>query len=125
MHSYEEAKKHLEALDDLAWAFTFQTFDDTGGNNKSICRILHGSLEEHWPTLVDLNERGAGIFVTVNETDLKGRSKDNIVDVRALFLDDDGGVKEPPIKPHIRVKTSPNKQHLYYLIDSKEWKSHE
>ena len=125
MHSFEDATKYLEALDQFATAFTFQTLGDVDSADKSLCHMYHGSLEEHWETLVALNKRGAGIYVTVNETDLKGRKAKNIKSVRAFYLDDDGGVTEPPIKPHNRVATSPDKQHLYYLIESKEWENHE
>lgn len=125
MQNFEQAQKHLEALDDLANGFTFQAFDDTGKNKRSLCRILHGTLEEHWQTLVDLNKRGAGIFVTVNETDLTGRKAENIKSVRAFYLDDDGGVTEPPLQAHIEVQTSENKKHFYYLIQNKEWQDHD
>ena len=34
-------------------------------------------------------QRGIGVFVTINETDFKGRSSKNIVRTRALFVDAD------------------------------------
>jgi hypothetical protein len=42
-----------------------------------------------------LNREGAGVFVTVNETDLKGRTAKNITSVRAVFVDLDGAPLEP------------------------------
>ena len=54
-------------------------------------RGFPGSLSERWDELVDLNRKGAGIFVTVNETDGLGRKNSNIIRVRAVFQDDDYG----------------------------------
>ena len=65
-----------------------------------------------------MNKKGAGIFVTVNETDLKGRKKANIKRVRAVFQEDDGEGKELPVNPHITVNTSPGHYHRYILTDS-------
>jgi len=91
-----EAARFLSLLDAHATFFTFQTFDDVVlKNNKKrkdpkLLRALRGSLDECWDEIVRLNERGAGVFVTVNETDGKGRKGENIVRVRALFVDLDG-----------------------------------
>src|SRR5262245_34977334 len=85
------AERFLRALDPEATRFTFQTFDDNKDRkDKSVARVLHGTLAEHWGTLVKLNEQGAGIFVTINRTDLKGRTAENITGIRAVFVDLDG-----------------------------------
>src|SRR5262245_50661039 len=89
------AKAYLARLDPNAERFTFQTFDDNPDRkSKALCKalvkILHGTLEECWPELVRLNNLGAGIFITVNATDFRGRATHNIVKVRALFADADG-----------------------------------
>lgn len=101
---------------------TFQTFDDAKGSKKSgLTRILHGDLEEHLEFLEALNKRGAGIFYTVNATDLKGRTAKNIVRIRAAYIDLDGAPLEPvqaaPLPPHIIVESSPGRYHAYWLID--------
>ena len=100
--------------------FTFQTFTDRpGGTTRPV--VLHGPLEEHGVTLRRLNAAGAGIFVTVNQTDLKGRKASNISRVRAFFVDLDGSPLEPvlsgPLPPHIVIETSHGKWHCYWLID--------
>ena len=41
-------------------------------------RIIHGTLDKCWNELCRLNEQGAGIFITVNATDGKGRSEKNV-----------------------------------------------
>ena len=59
----------------------------------------------------------------VNEGDGQGRSKENVVRVRAVFVDDDngkpGGLEKlkaafPP--PHIIVESSPGKYHGYWFV---------
>ena len=80
--------------------------------------MLHGTLDEHWDELVRLNARGAGIFVTVNETDGKGRKKENITRIRALWQEADRGDEpELPVEPHITIQSSPGKYHRYILVD--------
>src|ERR1700750_355981 len=83
-----EAEGFLKVLDPNARRWTFQTFaDDKNKDDGSLVRILHGSPDELWPELVRLNNKGAGIFVTINQTNLEGRSTKNILRVRALFAD--------------------------------------
>jgi len=50
---------------------TFQTFCDKG-INKRLIKQLHGTIEEHLKTLTKLNQKGAGVYFTVNATNLKG-----------------------------------------------------
>lgn len=88
---------------------TFQTFDDKK-RNRSLAKILHGTVNEHEQTLRDLNRKGAGIYVMVNAGDLHGRAEENVTDIRAIFLDLDGSPLEPvlewPFKPHLITRTS-------------------
>lgn len=113
----EATESFLTLLAEGVEKFTFQTFDDNKSRrDPSLTKILHGSLDQHFPELCRLNASGAGVFVTVNETDLKGRSIANIVDVRAVFQEADrAGVPIPPLEPHIVVATSPGKFHRYWL----------
>ena len=54
-----------------------------------------------WPDLVELNLQGAGIFVTVNATDGRGRKKENIARIRAVWQEDDvGNAPALPCEPH-------------------------
>ena len=118
-HDCKKAEIYLTLLDEAADTFTFQTFNDNKDRqDRSLARILNGTLEEHYKTLVALNKKGAGIFVTVNRTDGKGRTTENITAVRALWQDADRG-DEPqlPIVPHIVVESSPGKYHRYILVD--------
>lgn len=115
----DDARLFLRALDPEADQFTFQTFDDDKSRKDgALTKVLSGSIDELTPRLQALNERGAGVFVTVNETDLTGRKKENIKRVRAVWQeDDDGAGNTLPIEPHIEVSTSPGKAHRYILVD--------
>ena len=129
-----EAERFLKALDPSTDRFTFQTFDDNEerkerrketGEKDPFAKIKHGTLAQHWYTLVKLNEQGAGIFITVNATDFKGRSADNINRIRSVFADLDGALLEPVIaegalRPHIITETSPGRWHTYWRIVQRE-----
>lgn len=93
----EMAACHLAALDP-AGVFTFQIFDDDqtrGPDGKrpdgrpALARLMHGTLEARAAELARLSLAGAGVFVCVNATDLKGRQRRNCVQVRAWSLDVD------------------------------------
>jgi len=90
----DEARRFLLALDPSD-QFTFQTFDDSKEKHKRFVKIFHGSLEKCFGELNWRNEDGAGVFVTVNRTDGLGRRRQNIKQVRAIFLDLDGAPLEP------------------------------
>ena len=116
----ELAKHFLQLLDPKATAFTFQTLDDNQDRKASkLNRILNGSLDKNWQTLVSLSKQGAGVYVTINETDLTGRTGSNVKRVRAVFVDTDGAPQEPIEKysPHIVVETSPGRYHNYWLVN--------
>jgi hypothetical protein len=102
--------------------FTFQTFDDNSNRkNTRLIRVLHGTLTQHFDNLARLNGEGAGVFVTVNATDGKGRKVENILHVRANFVDLDGAPLEPvmthSIPPSIVVESSPGRWHAYWITD--------
>lgn len=97
---------------------TFQTFDDLKGRNRpEIARVIHGPIDENYGELCRLNREGAGIFITVNQTDLLGRKRKNIKDVRAFFADNDTGPLpiDLQLKPSIRVKTKAG-EHVYWIL---------
>jgi len=114
-----QAARFLAALAPGTDQFTFQTFDDDPDRkDRNLVRVIHGSLGECAAKLKALNLRGAGVFVTVNETNLKGRKAENITKVRALFKDQDKEATFPSSPtPHIVVESSPNRQHDYWLVD--------
>ncbi len=101
---------------------TFQTFDDSSKKRTNLAQIIHGPFKGVEKRLTELNQRGAGIFWTVNETDLKGRKNENIVRVRAVFVDLDGAPLEPilkgPLRPEVIVESSPGRFHCYWLVSN-------
>lgn len=118
----DEAQRFLDALDPEAESFTFQTVDDAERKRGALLTTLHGTLEQHAERLAALNAEGAGVFVTVQETDGQGRNKTNITRVRAVFADfDPPGTAAMPeafeIEPHMIVQSSPGKHHVYWLAD--------
>jgi hypothetical protein len=78
--------------------------------------VLNGTLDQHFAELTRLNNLGAGIFVTINETDLNGRKRQNIVRVRYLFGDFDHGVPLPQDGPqsYVTVQSSRTGRHAYW-----------
>jgi|GEM_PF-2548466 len=112
-----EAERFISLLCEGA-PVTFQTFADRG-DNPAQARVFHGELEAHSSALEALNQTGAGIFVTVNETDGNGRKAENITNVRALFVDLDGAPLPDSwdLEPHIVVESSPLRYHAYWLVD--------
>jgi Primase C terminal 1 (PriCT-1)/RepB DNA-primase from phage plasmid len=133
----QAAETFLNHLDPDAIEFTFQTFtvsdqkkqtygkDTRGRIIDPLARVLHGSLEEHYATLVELSRAGAGIFVTINKTTLSGRrNANNISAVRAYFAECDSvpaddikaGIALLGLLPHIVTRSSRGKYHLYWCI---------
>ncbi len=120
----DEARRFLKCLSPENPIEVFQTFDDMeiiskDGSRKKrgradLARILIGTLDQHAETLQNLNKQGAGIFDTVNQTDGKGRCRDNITAIRSYYIDQDGG--SPPnhiLIPTMIVKTA--RGFHYYL----------
>lgn len=105
--------------------FTFQTFDDNADRkDRALAHQFHGTLAQHADTLHALNKRGAGVYVTVNATDGKGRTAKNITAVRALFVDFDTAdetrvarLTALPVPPTVIVESSRGKHHAYWVVD--------
>ncbi len=109
---------------------TVQTFSDkkSKGERDPLAKIMHGTLAKLAPKLTELNRKGAGIFICVNETDLKGRTAENIIAVRSVWGDfdkpfDGAGAlalalaAAEKLAPSIEVESSPGKRHEYWLTD--------
>ena len=101
-------------LDRFPGFHTFQVFDDSSAKRKSLAKIFHGYTD----AIEEMNWYGAGVFLAVNETDGKGRKRENIVAVRAVFVDLDGAPLEPvlPYHPHLVIESSPQRFHVYWFV---------
>ena len=107
----------LKLLDPSADGFTFQTFDDDRSRkNPALTRIVTSPPPAR-DELVKLNRQGAGVFVTINETDGSGRKSENITRIRAVWQEDDDAFDGRfPLAPSIVVESSPGKFHRYWLV---------
>ena len=117
----QETQRFLESLDGIETAYCFQTIP--GRTSQRVPRIYYGTFDEVRNALVDANFNGDGIFVTINETNGKGRTAEDIVRVRSIFIDKDDGrlndYRSMPIKPHLVIETSPGNGHIYFRKYSK------
>jgi len=128
-YDYAMASEFLTVLagGDLSAKFQFRTFDDKKSKRPELTRAYHGTLSNKLNYLKQLNNNDAGVFVTVNITDGKGRSTANIIAPRAVYLDFDGpGAVEQAnwaiakLPASIVVESSPNKRHVYWLLNKGE-----
>ena len=69
-------------------------FDDDDLYQPYLVAQFYLTFEDAEERLMELNELGAGVFVTIYETDGTGRKAENIVAVRAVFLELDGAPLE-------------------------------
>jgi hypothetical protein len=115
-----QAREFLEAIAPNEERFTFFTADDLKGRDApELRRTYHGTLEEHAPALARANVAGAGVFVTINRTDLQGRRLANIMGIRAVWHDHDNPaapVPNFPLLAMLQVETSPGKVHTYWPV---------
>jgi len=114
------------AIDGLKNGFTFQTFNDSNKQDTSLCKVTSGTFREVYKDLGKLNRMGAGVYVTVNETNGVGRKKTDIIRPRAIWIEDDNGANIPtPLQPHIITETSPNKFHKLFIVKGLTPASHQ
>lgn len=109
----EISRRHLKLLGD---GFVFQTFDERKANKRPhLAKVITQSPA--LPELQKLHAEGAGVYVTVNKTDGKGRRAENITGIRAVWCEQDGGQPRPfPIAPTFSTETSPGHFHRYWLV---------
>lgn len=109
-------------------AHTFQVFPE--GASQAYPAVRHGLLAVLGDDLVRANRQGCGVSVTVNETDGAGRTFDNIIRPRALFLDLDGDGDDSEGRCHLpsfdvtptAVVGTRRGYHVYWLLsDVPHW----
>jgi len=119
----EASRRFLRLLDPAASAFTFQTFHDRR-NGVDVDGSLARSTSNR-DEVLQLYMRGAGVYVTINETDLTGRTRENIKRIRAVWQEDDEGHGGPfPREPSVVVESSPGHFHRYWFV-SDHWPADE
>jgi hypothetical protein len=113
----DEATRFLNILDPNG-RFTFQTFHDALHPTKPLARVIHPPARA---ALLQLHAQGAGVYVTVNETDGCGRKLHNIKRIRTVWQEADSGYNGPfPLQPSMTVESSPAHYHRYWLV-ADEW----
>ncbi len=116
---YKQANRFFDVLTgSKADPLTFQFFPDKNKNSGK-ASFRHLKRSPAYAFLHKKQKQGCGVYVMVNAGDGKGRSKKNVVKVRALFVDLDGSPWEPAatsLKPHMRIESSPGRWHLYWLV---------
>jgi P4 family phage/plasmid primase-like protien len=117
----EIAQRFLLGLEpNPAEVFTFLTLDDSGQKRGHLLREFSGSFASQRDQLIDLSNRGAGVFVTVNKTDGTGRKAGNVIAPRALFVDKDTG-ELPKLNPEPSILVrSKRGHHAYYCLKNGE-----
>jgi hypothetical protein len=103
--------------------FFFRSFDDAvlsdgkKRSDKTLAKNYDFGLKACITELRETNSKGAGVFVVINEGGQKGQE---ITRVRAVFADTDGAPLGPllTLTPHMVVESSPNKWHVYWLVDA-------
>jgi hypothetical protein len=91
----------LQCSEDEAWLkpVTWQVFDDSPTHDPLKARVIHGNLKNNINLLEKHNEQGSGIFISVNETDLSGRKKENITAARSAWADLDSKSASKAFEP--------------------------
>jgi len=100
---------------------TFQLFDDNADRkDKSLIKQFH--LKDSMPVkytqrLEELNCRGAGVYLCINETNGTGRKATDVVKVRAVYADCDECPIDPvwQYEPSMVVESSEAKYHAYWF----------
>lgn len=104
---------------------TLQSIDDNKKrSDKRLAQTKHGRMAGLWPWIQEMQAKGCGIYVTVNETDGSGtRRAENITKVRAVGVDMDtpeldnlGNLSRFPRKPQAVVCSSPGKYQAWWLL---------
>lgn len=100
---------------------TFQTFPDGDESSAPPC-VLHGTLDELWERLLDLQEYGHGIFVMPNRGNGQGRTAAHVTELRALWADDDTAalrLDDLGRRPDIIVRSG-HGTHVYWRLQPGE-----
>lgn len=85
---------------------------------------LRGTLSDLWSAIQSGQAEGRGAFVTVNQTDGKGRKAENINAIRAVWIDLDGADAADQYAaacafdpaPSFAVVSSPGRWHVYWVL---------
>ncbi len=112
-----EARHFLELLvDDINQPQLWQAFHET---DKTIDgQKFYNTLDASADYFKSCAGQGFGVFLTINKTDGKGRSLENIMGYRACFIDiDDGDLPKLALTPTIVNQRDNLHSHVYWRVD--------
>ncbi len=99
---------------DLTWQ-TFAERPDVVGS-RHLTRTWTEPARSALPKLRELNRRGAGVFMTVQETDGHGRKSSNITRIRAVYVDiEDKEPRDWHLEPSMVIETGKGR-HAYWCV---------
>jgi predicted P-loop ATPase len=122
----DQARRFLTLLDEDAAKFTFQMATDAEPGDKPrpdpLARHVNLSPDNLRALARHNAQFRAAVWVCINETDGRGRKRENVTRVRAVFLDGDGQVTLDQLlgfalEPHMVVESSPGHYQAYWLVD--------
>src|SRR5918996_4282640 len=122
----DQARRFLTLLDEDAAKFTFQMATDAKPADKPrpdpLARHVNLSPDNLRALARHNAQFRAAVWVCINETDGRGRKRENVTRVRAVFLDGDGQVTLDQLlgfalEPHIVVESSPGHYQAFWLVD--------
>jgi hypothetical protein len=112
----EETRHFLDLFSGIQ---CFVTLDDAK-KGRPLTKQFVGNFEEFKDQLIDLNNKGAGVFFVPNLIDGTGRKTQNIMSVRAHYIDiDDGDYIEGSLPASV-VVDSKNGPHAYWILREHE-----
>lgn len=127
---HSQTDKMLALLAPNTDKFVFQVFDDNTERKKAnkgydiFARTLAGTLQDRHEQLTQLNNKGVGVYVTINEVQGSRRLAETVTAIRGLYVDFDtqdadrvNRLTSLELKPSMIVESSPNKHHAYWLAD--------
>lgn len=123
MQNFEQAAAFCATLG-VDPVFDFRAIHDTRRDIPAI--PFRGTLEECWPSMIQYNNQGYGIFAVIAMLDGAGRELSNVVGIRAQYVDLDNlsaqqnyerAAASYPL-PSFAVQSSPNKFHVYWCVQA-------
>ncbi|AZO24788.1 hypothetical protein EJ070_31725 [Mesorhizobium sp. M1E.F.Ca.ET.045.02.1.1] len=119
---YGQASAFTSAISAYNEVINFRFIHDA---NKSVPAIDHrDTLANAWPSILQYQKHGYGIFVVIAELDSNGRKLENVQSIRAHYADLDNINAEQNLDranawtpaPSFAVVSSPRRRHVYWPV---------
>lgn len=121
MFDLQQAQRFIELLHgDADSPKCWQTFHDSKTTVDALKQpnTFHAPLSACEEYFNGVTNHNYGIYVTLNKTDGKGRSEENIIGYNAIFADiDNMSLPNFPIEPHFITQRDSLHSHAYWLVN--------